>query len=86
MNKQTPSAPEGHGQYADPGEQGRPGGPEPAFCCGPELAEKMQECPCGSFLKEHGVACFGAVLLVVLAFLISQVGGILGIIAFFRTL
>ena len=57
-----------------------------ASCCGPEMAEMMNQCPCGSFLKRHWLAAFAMFSLVGLAFLISQVGGGMGIIAFFRTL
>jgi hypothetical protein len=50
------------------------------------MAEMMQQCPCGSFLKNHWLAAFTIFAMMLLMFLISQVGGILGIIAFFRTL
>ncbi len=68
------------------GEQGRVGGFEMPGCCGPETAETVQSCPCGSFLKGHRLAAFAVFSLIALMFLISQVGGILGIIAFFRTM
>jgi len=50
------------------------------------MAEMVQSCPCGSFLKRHRLVAFAVFSLIVLMFLISQVGGILGIIAFIRTL
>ncbi|MHC4295325.1 MAG: hypothetical protein ACYSTL_07045, partial [Planctomycetota bacterium] len=59
---------------------------EAESCCGPMMAEMMQQCPCGSFLKNHWLAAFTIFAMMLLMFLISQVGGILGIIAFFRTL
>ena len=62
------------------------GGAEKAGCCGPEMAEMMKECPCGTMFKKHRLGVFLVFSLVFLAFLISQVGGILGIIAFIRTL
>ena len=54
--------------------------------CGPGMTEMMSKCPCGSMFKTHKLACGGMFLLIALMFLISQVGGILGILAFFRTL
>ena len=62
------------------------GDAEATSCCGPQTAEMMQGCSCGSFLKAHRLAALAIFSLVALAFLISQVGGILGIIAFCRTL
>jgi hypothetical protein len=56
-----------------------------AACCGPNTAKMMQECPCASAMKSHRKTAIVAMSVVFLAFLISQVGGILGIIAFFRT-
>ena len=56
-----------------------------AACCGPDMAKMMQECPCASAMKGHWKTALVAFSLVFLAFLISQIGGILGIIAFFRT-
>ena len=69
-----------------PGEQGQTGCGETAGPFGPEMAAMMQACPCGSFFKEHRLAVLAVFSLVILAFLISQVGGILGIIAFVWTL
>ena len=67
-------------------DSGQAGGAEKAGCCGPEMAEMMKECPCGAMFKKHRLGAFLVFLLVIVAFLISQVGGILGIIAFIRTL
>ena len=53
-------------------------------CCGAEATEAA-ECPCGSFCKNHTLAAVVIFSLMLLMFLISQVGGILGIIAFLRT-
>ena len=55
-------------------------------CCSPEVIGEKTPCPCGSFFKKHPlrIAFFFSVML--LMFLISQVGGILGITAFIRTL
>ncbi len=55
-------------------------------CCGPEAEAAAAECPCASFFKKHPLAAFGMFSVMLLMFLISQVGGILGIIAFIRTL
>ena len=64
-----------------------------AGCCeetiaggGPEMAEMAQSCACASFCKEHKCVALGFFSVMLLMFLISQVGGILGIIAFIRTL
>ncbi len=54
-------------------------------CCGPQDETAVRDCPCGSLLKTHPVAVFAVLAVAILAVLISQVGGILGIIAFFRT-
>ncbi len=62
----------------------------PGFsCCGTEATEATEaatECPCASFFKKHTLAAVGIFSVMLLMFLISQVGGILGIIAFIRTL
>ena len=55
-------------------------------CCGPEATEAVTECRCASFFKKHSLAALGIFSAMLLMFLISQVGGILGIIAFIRTL
>ncbi len=57
-----------------------------ASCCGPEAPETASGCPCGSMIKDHKLAAFVMFSLFLLMFLISQVGGILGIVAFVRTL
>jgi hypothetical protein len=55
-------------------------------CCGPAVADMKQICPCASILKRHRLAATLMIGGIALAFAISQVGGILGIIAFARTL
>ena len=73
----------------EPGSQQDPTGrtaAEMASCCGPDMAEVMQVCPCASAMKGHWKRTLVAFSIVLLAFLVSQVGGILGMIAFFRTL
>lgn len=54
-------------------------------CCAPASVQGVQECPCRSALKDHRVGASIVCAGVALALLISQVGGILGVIAFFRT-
>ncbi len=56
-----------------------------AACCGPDMAEMKQACPCASAMKGRWKTALAAFSLALLAFLISQVGGVLGMIAFFRT-
>ena len=56
-----------------------------AGCCGTKMTDMTQGCHCGSAFKKHRLACFVMITVMVLAFLISQVGGILGIIGFTRT-
>ncbi len=68
------------GEQATAGFRGMPG------WCGPNMAEMMQSRACGSFIKKHRLAATAVFSLVILMFVISQVGGILGIIAFARTL
>ena len=58
---------------------------EMAACCGPDMVKMTQGCPCSSAMKSHWRAALAVFSVVFLAFLISQIGGILGIIAFFRT-
>jgi len=55
-------------------------------CCGPEATEAAAECRCASFFKKHSLAALGIFSVMLMMFLISQVGGILGIIALTRTL
>ena len=78
MNQERIGTDRNETKGGQPGEQGQTG-------C-PETAAMMQACPCGSFLKEHRLGVLAVFSLVILAFLISQIGGILGIIAFVRTL
>lgn len=54
-------------------------------CCGLE-AKGAIECPCVLFFRKHFLAALGILFVMLLMVLISQVGGILGIIAFVRTL
>ena len=58
---------------------------ETAGCCGAEAGQATEGCPCGSMLKGHRVAVVAVLAVMGLALLISQAGGVLGIIAFFRT-
>ncbi len=67
------------------GDQG-PSGSDMSGCCSPNMTQMMQICPCGSFVKKHWLAAFAVFFLIFLMLVISQLGGILGIIAFFRTL
>jgi len=46
----------------------------------------MQACPCTGWLRRHRLAAYSALAVMGLGFLALQVGWILGIIAFFRTL
>lgn len=55
-------------------------------CCGSTVADATDGWPCASVLKGHRRLCYAIFAVVGLALLISQLGGILGIIAFFRTL
>ena len=57
-----------------------------AACCGPEMAQMMEGCACASAMKGHWKTALLAFGLVLLVFLTTFVGGILGIIAFFRSL
>lgn len=78
MNEEDVKARQGQAPCCRPGETGGADGDA-------VTAEAAQACPCGSALKEHRLAVFGGLSLLALAFLVSQVGGILGIIGFFRT-
>ena len=78
----------GENASGEPGRREDPAGrtaAEMASCCGPDMATMMQECPCASAMKGYWKTALVAFSLVFLAFLISQIGGILGIVAFFRT-
>ena len=57
---------------------------QPEAAKGGGCGDMMQDC-CGA-LKRHRLAVFTVVSAIVLAVLVSQVGGVLGIIGFFRTL
>ena len=59
---------------------------KPAGCCEAMMAESADGCPCKPFIRKHWGVVLGIFSLMILAFLISQVGGILGLIAFVRTL
>lgn len=61
------------------------GGFRMAGCCGSEAGQPTEGCPCGSMLKGHRFAVVAVLAVMGLALLISQAGGVLGIIAFFRT-
>jgi hypothetical protein len=50
------------------------------------MEQSTQDCCCSSAFKNHKWVCLVVITFFVLAFLISQVGGIMGIVAFFRTL
>jgi len=50
------------------------------------MSRMVPECPCGSMIKGHKLAAFGIFSLFPAMLLVSQVGGILGIVAFVRTL
>ena len=72
-------------------ETGKPDESHPWSCCSPTMTESamkamMETCPCAYAMKEHRLAIFAVIAGVLLAFAISQVGGILGIVAFLRTL
>ena len=54
-------------------------------CCGSMMAEMPQGCSCGTIMKKHKTVFCLIFLLLILMFLVSQAGGILGILAFFRT-
>lgn len=66
------------------GAAGSTGG-QRAGCCGPGVTQMAQGCPCGAVFKNHRATVFGICAVVLLALLISQVGGVLGILAFVRT-
>ena len=59
---------------------------EAAMCCGFDVTEPTAGCPCKGLFKSHRLAAAVVCAMVVLAVLISQAGGILGIAAFIRTL
>ena len=55
-------------------------------CCAFMMSEAGSGCPCGPLIRRHRVAILTILAFVAAAILVSQVGGILGIIAFVRTL
>ncbi|HYW80863.1 MAG TPA: hypothetical protein VE890_14880 [Thermoguttaceae bacterium] len=59
---------------------------EMAACCGPDMAKMMHSCPCASAMKGRWKTALVVCGLILLAFIVCQIGGILGWIAFFRTL
>ena len=88
MSEASNKSDRGDSVRGEPGRQQDPAGriaADMAICCGPDTAKMMQECPCSSAMKGHWKTALAAFSLVLLAFFISQVGGILGMIAFFRT-
>jgi hypothetical protein len=52
---------------------------------GRDIGQMMQACPCGGWLRRHRLAAYAVLTVVGLGFLALQVGWILGVIAFFRT-
>ncbi len=50
------------------------------------MAETASQCPCGSMINGHKLVAFVMISLIAAMLLVGQVGGILGIIAFVRTL
>ena len=69
-------------------ETPRSGGPDSsaqAGCCNAGMKQMMEKCPCGSIFKRRRGAIYAVLAVMLSALIISQVGGILGIIAFFRT-
>ena len=54
--------------------------------CGSRMSEMMKFCPCGSAFKRHPLASFTVIVGIILTLVICQVGGILGVFAFFRTI
>jgi len=75
----------------------RPDGSEPVGmpCC-PEgavwpgrrgdIGQMMQACPCATWFSRHRPAAYTALIVAAIGFLALQVGWILGVIAFLRTL
>ena len=57
-----------------------------AACCGPAMFDATEGCPCAGAFKSHRLVCTVILVVLALAFLVSQVGGVAGIVAFFRTL
>jgi hypothetical protein len=57
---------------------------EMAACCGPDMAKMMQSCPCASVMKGRWKTALVLCSLLFLTFIVCQVGGILGMVVFFR--
>lgn len=59
-------------------------------CCpegpGGDMGRMMQVCPCATWFRRHRLAAYTTLIVVALGFLALQVGWILGVIAFLRTL
>ena len=72
---------------SQPGRQKDPAGrfaAEMAACCGPDMAKMMQSCPCASVMKGRWKTALVLLSLLFLTFIVCQVGGILGMVAFLR--
>ena len=69
------------------GAPGDAGGPRAgaASCCGAGAPESAGGCPCKGMFKSHRLTAVVVLAAVALAVLISQAGGVLGIVAFVRT-
>ena len=76
------------GSAGTSGTAGENGGrrAEAAMCCGFDVTESTAGCPCKGLFRSHRIAAAVVCGAVVLAVLISQAGGVLGIVAFIRTL
>ena len=51
-----------------------------------DMGQMMQACHCAGWFRRHRLAVYTAAAVVGLGFLMLQVGWILGVVAFFRTL
>lgn len=67
-------------------EAGPAGAAQQGACCESTTAETTDKCPCCEFLKKHWLVGAAMFLVMLAMLIISQVGGILGIIAFIRTM
>jgi len=73
----------------EPGRQADAAGrfaAEMTACCGPDMAKMMDGCRCASAMKHRWKTALVVFSLLLLAFIVCQIGGILGWIAFFQTL
>lgn len=84
-NHTTESEPRSDERAGDGPSPRGPGQFDMASCCGTMVGDGEKGCPCSAVMKRHRLAFFTVLSIVFLAFLVSQVGGILGIIAFTRT-